>query len=163
MSRTCCYWLARRTLKHVSCFGAFDQQLLPACRVSYLPLEMLDQDMPVYPKKVHTPPSSHNSSPNEEKTDSSAPAVTTPDTGAHMHRYGCSCISLDIVQECLLYLHAQCLKIWCSSIRTLSKAYLPSCHDTATVTANVPHCIRATAGAPNFTKQSVRPRPCCEN
>ncbi|DBA93109.1 TPA: hypothetical protein ACH3X2_003427 [Trebouxia sp. C0005] len=54
-------------------------------RVSYLPLEMLDQDMPVYPKKVHTPPSSHNSSPNEEKTDSAAPSVTTPDMASQMH------------------------------------------------------------------------------
>ena len=56
-------------------------------RVSYLLPETLDQDMPVPPKKVHTPPSSHNSSPNEEKSDSSAPAVTTPDTGSQMHRY----------------------------------------------------------------------------
>lgn len=54
-------------------------------RVSYLPLEMLDQDMPVHPKKVHTPPSSHNSSPNEEKTDSAALSVSTPDTASQMH------------------------------------------------------------------------------
>ncbi len=58
-----------------------------ACRVSYLPLDMLDQDMPVHPKKVHTPPSSHHSSPNEEKTDSSTLAVSTPDTCSQIHRY----------------------------------------------------------------------------
>lgn len=58
-----------------------------AGRVSYLPMDMLDTDMPAHPKKVHTPPSSHHSSPSEEKTDSAAQAAPTPHIGSHIQRY----------------------------------------------------------------------------
>ena len=48
--------------------------------------------MPVHPKKVHTPPSSHHSSPNEEKTDATMPAASSPDVCAQtIFRYRTSC------------------------------------------------------------------------
>ncbi|KAL3137819.1 hypothetical protein ABBQ38_005075 [Trebouxia sp. C0009 RCD-2024] len=54
-------------------------------RVSYFPMEMLDDDMPVHPKRVQTPPSSKNSSPNEDKTNSAAPMASSPDLGSRIH------------------------------------------------------------------------------
>lgn len=72
-------------------------------------MEMLDQDMPVYPKRVHTPPSSQKSSPNEEKTDSAAPLASSPDIGSRIHRYQQGlftsrcfyCIVVDLLVEIL--------------------------------------------------------------
>ena len=60
---------------------------LPACRVTAMPADMADGDMPLLPKRVHTPPSTGDSFTAEERPDNpQTPVTPAPEGGRLLQR-----------------------------------------------------------------------------
>lgn len=67
--------------------GPWHEACLPACRVTNMPADIADGDMPLLPKRVHTPPSAPDSFVAEERQDNpQTPVTPSPEGGRLLQR-----------------------------------------------------------------------------